>query len=143
MNAGSRRTNVLSHFGQLSPGSARNRFAARRRACSGANRITRFIGRAPLYTGNAVSVARARAALPESLPARRRPERAVDHGGRMPDIGSFPSRDDWQTQRPAELGMTLVAQHGTPAVPERARLVLCGAGSNLVFIDPEHDLVAV
>src|SRR2546427_1021053 len=72
MNAGSRRTNVLSHFGQLSPGSARNRFAARRRACSGANRITRFIGRAPLYTGNAVSVARARAALPESLPARRR-----------------------------------------------------------------------
>src|SRR5438874_12812560 len=86
MNAGSRRTNVLSHFGQLSPGSARNRFAARRRACSGANRITRFIGRAPLYTGNAVSVARAR--------------------GRIPYIGYVPLRDDWQTQRPAELGMT-------------------------------------
>src|SRR5438309_1236381 len=34
------------------PVAYRNRFAARRRVCSGVSRITRFMGRALLYTGN-------------------------------------------------------------------------------------------
>jgi CubicO group peptidase (beta-lactamase class C family) len=32
--------------------------------------------------------------------------RCVCHGGRIPYINYFPSRDDWQTKRPAEVGMT-------------------------------------
>src|SRR5881409_1265422 len=89
MNAGSRRTYVLSHFGQLPPGAARNRFAARRRVCSGVSRITRFMGREPLYTGNAPGwsagglLPSARLRVQERLARVRQP---AQERGRLPDV---------------------------------------------------------
>ena len=72
--------------------------------------------------------------------------RSGDWGGRqiLPESWVDGHADTLADQ--SELRLSVVAQRGAARIPRARRTRACfalGAGTNLIWIDPEHDLVAV